>query len=139
MWVNLDLTPKRHRLCGIFLFCITIKIKYKDLNYKALNFFNIWRCICCVVEQVYKRLKLTLELVKKEMEICKIQVLMHLDFMCVALNYYSSFIYWSLCELLQETIAKAIEEKISGEQRRYLLNEQLKAIKKVNILHDLVW
>jgi ATP-dependent Lon protease len=43
-----------------------------------------------------------------------------------------------LCELLQETIAKAIEEKISGEQRRYLLNEQLKAIKKVNILHDLV-
>ncbi|KAK1318586.1 hypothetical protein QJS10_CPB04g00968 [Acorus calamus] len=51
---------------------------------------------------VYKRLKLTLELVKKEMEISKIQV----------------------------SIAKAIEEKISGEQRRYLLNEQLKAIKK---------
>ncbi|XP_022965560.1 lon protease homolog 1, mitochondrial [Cucurbita maxima] len=51
---------------------------------------------------VYKRLKLTLELLKKEMEINKIQ----------------------------ESIAKAIEEKISGEQRRYLLNEQLKAIKK---------
>ncbi|KAM5561037.1 lon protease [Rosa sericea] len=51
---------------------------------------------------VYKRLNLTLELVKKEMEISK----------------------------LQETIAKAIEEKISREQRRYLLNEQLKAIKK---------
>ncbi|KAJ7977863.1 Lon protease-like, mitochondrial [Quillaja saponaria] len=51
---------------------------------------------------VYKRLKLTLELVKKEMEISKIQ----------------------------ESIAKAIEEKISSEQRRYLLNEQLKAIKK---------
>ncbi|BFG20477.1 hypothetical protein CerSpe_067500 [Prunus speciosa] len=51
---------------------------------------------------VYKRLKLTLELVKKEIEISKIQ----------------------------ESIAKAIEEKISGEQRRYLLNEQLKAIKK---------
>ncbi|KAL0006346.1 hypothetical protein SO802_013907 [Lithocarpus litseifolius] len=54
------------------------------------------------VQKVYKRLKLTLELVKKEMEISKIQ----------------------------ESIAKAIEEKISGEQRRYLLNEQLKAIKK---------
>ncbi|KAF2288326.1 hypothetical protein GH714_006027 [Hevea brasiliensis] len=52
--------------------------------------------------EVYKRLKLTLELVKKEVEISKIQ----------------------------ESIAKAIEEKISGEQRRYLLNEQLKAIKK---------
>ncbi|XP_022745940.1 lon protease homolog 1, mitochondrial-like isoform X2 [Durio zibethinus] len=51
---------------------------------------------------VHKRLQLTLELVKKEMEISKIQ----------------------------ESIAKAIEEKISGEQRRYLLNEQLKAIKK---------
>ncbi|MQM01521.1 hypothetical protein Taro_034279, partial [Colocasia esculenta] len=51
---------------------------------------------------VYKRLKLTLELVKKEMEISK----------------------------LQESIAKAIEEKISREQRRFLLNEQLKAIKK---------
>ncbi|OAY69744.1 Lon protease, mitochondrial [Ananas comosus] len=51
---------------------------------------------------VYKRLKLTLELLKKEMEISK----------------------------LQQSIAKAIEEKISGEQRRYLLNEQLKAIKK---------
>ncbi|KAJ1292514.1 hypothetical protein BS78_02G397200 [Paspalum vaginatum] len=57
-----------------------------------------------VVEEldVYKRLKLTLELVKKEMEISK----------------------------LQQSIAKAIEEKISGDQRRYLLNEQLKAIKK---------
>ncbi|KAL6560572.1 ATP-dependent serine protease [Orobanche gracilis] len=51
---------------------------------------------------VHKRLKLALELVKKEMEISRIQ----------------------------ESIAKAIEEKISGEQRRYLLNEQLKAIKK---------
>ncbi|KAG8363897.1 hypothetical protein BUALT_Bualt19G0070300 [Buddleja alternifolia] len=54
---------------------------------------------------VHKRLKLTLELVKKEMEISKIQ----------------------------ESIAKAIEEKISGEQRRYLLNEQLKAIKKAYV------
>ncbi|GLT90157.1 hypothetical protein SLE2022_081030 [Rubroshorea leprosula] len=51
---------------------------------------------------VHKRLQLTLELMKKEVEISKIQ----------------------------ESIAKAIEEKISGEQRRYLLNEQLKAIKK---------
>ncbi|CAN0897248.1 Lon protease homolog 1, mitochondrial [Linum grandiflorum] len=34
----------------------------------------------------------------------------------------------------QESIAKAIEEKISGEQRRYLLNEQLKAIKKVFVV-----
>lgn len=51
---------------------------------------------------VLKRLKLTLELVKKEMEISK----------------------------LQESIAKAIEEKVTGEHRRYLLNEQLKAIKK---------
>jgi ATP-dependent Lon protease len=32
---------------------------------------------------------------------------------------------------VQQAIAKAIEEKISGDQRRYLLNEQLKAIKKV--------
>jgi ATP-dependent Lon protease len=32
--------------------------------------------------------------------------------------------------LSQQSIAKAIEEKISGDQRRYLLNEQLKAIKK---------
>jgi ATP-dependent Lon protease len=32
--------------------------------------------------------------------------------------------------LFQQSIAKAIEEKISGDQRRYLLNEQLKAIKK---------
>ncbi|TYI64395.1 hypothetical protein E1A91_D09G085300v1 [Gossypium mustelinum] len=57
-----------------------------------------------VLEQldVHKRLQLTLELVKNEMEISKIQ----------------------------ESIAKAIEEKISGEQCRYLLNEQLKAIKK---------
>jgi len=31
----------------------------------------------------------------------------------------------------QESIAKTIEEKITGEQRRYLLNELLKAIKKV--------
>ncbi|XP_065852683.1 lon protease homolog 1, mitochondrial [Euphorbia lathyris] len=51
---------------------------------------------------VYKRLNLTLLLVKKEVEIGRIQ----------------------------DSIAKAIEEKITGEQRRYLLNEQLKAIKK---------
>ncbi|BAF11802.1 Os03g0306400 [Oryza sativa Japonica Group] len=52
--------------------------------------------------KVSKRLMLTLELVKRELEITK----------------------------LQQSIAKAIEEKVTGEQRRYLLNEQLKAIKK---------
>nr|AAO34661.1 putative Lon2 protease [Oryza sativa Indica Group] len=52
--------------------------------------------------KVSKRLMLTLELVKRELEITK----------------------------LQQSIAKTIEEKITGEQRRYLLNEQLKAIKK---------
>lgn len=45
------------------------------------------------------------------------------------------FSYAELClYFFQESIAKAIEEKISGEQRRYLLNEQLKAIKKVCLL-----
>lgn len=81
-----------------------------DFNYSKLADFgaaisgaNKFQCQQVLEElDVYKRLKLTLELVKKEMEISKIQ----------------------------ESIAKAIEEKISGEQRRYLLNEQLKAIKK---------
>ncbi|XP_047342685.1 lon protease homolog 1, mitochondrial-like [Impatiens glandulifera] len=81
-----------------------------DFNYPRLADFgaaisgaNKHQCQQVLEElDVYKRLKLTLELVKKEMEISKIQ----------------------------ESIAKAIEEKISGEQRRYLLNEQLKAIKK---------
>ncbi|XP_038980261.1 lon protease homolog, mitochondrial-like [Phoenix dactylifera] len=81
-----------------------------DFNYPRLADFGAAisganKLLCQqVLEEldVYKRLKLTLELVKKEMEISKIQ----------------------------ESIAKAIEEKISGEQRRYLLNEQLKAIKK---------
>ncbi|KAI4310927.1 hypothetical protein MLD38_035870 [Melastoma candidum] len=81
-----------------------------DFNYPRLADFgaaisgaNKLQCQEVLEElDVYKRLKLTLELVKKEMEISKIQ----------------------------ESIAKAIEEKISGEQRRYLLNEQLKAIKK---------
>ncbi|KAF3554397.1 hypothetical protein F2Q69_00017908 [Brassica cretica] len=58
--------------------------------------------VISTLRDVHKRLRLTLELMKKEREISKIQ----------------------------ETIAKAIEEKISGEQCRYLLNEQLKAIKK---------
>ncbi|KAL9262299.1 Lon protease homolog, mitochondrial-like protein [Drosera capensis] len=81
-----------------------------DFNYPRLADFGA--AICggnkeqCqrVLEElnVLKRLQLTLEMVKKEMEISKIQ----------------------------ESIAKAIEEKISGEQRRFLLNEQLKAIKK---------
>uniref|UniRef100_A0A1D1XQZ0 Lon protease homolog, mitochondrial n=1 Tax=Anthurium amnicola TaxID=1678845 RepID=A0A1D1XQZ0_9ARAE len=81
-----------------------------DFNYSRLADFGAAisganKLLCQqVLEEldVYKRLKLTLELVKKEMEISK----------------------------LQESIAKAIEEKISGEQRRFLLNEQLKAIKK---------
>ncbi|KAM2468619.1 hypothetical protein FF1_010277 [Malus domestica] len=69
----------------------------------AISGANKFQCQQVLEElDVYKRLKLTLELVKKEIEISKIQ----------------------------ESIAKAIEEKISGEQRRYLLNEQLKAIKK---------
>ncbi|CAN6860202.1 unnamed protein product [Brassica oleracea] len=58
--------------------------------------------VISTLRDVHKRLRLTLELMEKEREISKIQ----------------------------ETIAKAIEEKISGEQCRYLLNEQLKAIKK---------
>ncbi|CAM0151593.1 unnamed protein product [Urochloa decumbens] len=81
-----------------------------DFNYPRLADFGAAisganKLLCQeVLEEldVYKRLKLTLELVKKEMEISK----------------------------LQHSIAKAIEEKISGDQRRYLLNEQLKAIKK---------
>ncbi|CAM8945961.1 unnamed protein product [Rhodiola kirilowii] len=81
-----------------------------DFNYPRLADFgaaisgaNKLQCQEVLEElDVYKRLKLTLELVKKEIEISKIQ----------------------------ESIAKAIEEKVSGEQRRYLLNEQLKAIKK---------
>lgn len=69
----------------------------------AISGANKFQCQQVLEElDVHKRLNLTLELVKKEMEISKIQ----------------------------ETIAKAIEDKISGEQRRYLLNEQLKAIKK---------
>lgn len=81
-----------------------------DFNYARLADFgaaisgaNQLQCQQVLEElDVHKRLQLTLEIVKKEMEISKIQ----------------------------ESIAKAIEEKISGEQRRYLLNEQLKAIKK---------
>ncbi|GAB4855648.1 hypothetical protein Ancab_024270 [Ancistrocladus abbreviatus] len=81
-----------------------------DFNYPRLADFgaaisgaNKIQCQQVLEElDVLKRLQLTLELVKKEMEISKIQ----------------------------ESIAKAIEEKISGEQRRYLLNEQMKAIKK---------
>ncbi|KAG0546430.1 hypothetical protein BDA96_02G446600 [Sorghum bicolor] len=81
-----------------------------DFNYQRLADFgaaisgaNKLHCQEVLEElDVYKRLKLTLELIKKEMEISK----------------------------LQQAIAKAIEEKISGDQRRYLLNEQLKAIKK---------
>ncbi|KQK14535.1 lon protease homolog, mitochondrial [Brachypodium distachyon] len=81
-----------------------------DFNYPRLADFGAAisganKLLCQeVLEEldVYKRLKLALELVKKDMEISK----------------------------LQQAIAKAIEEKISGDQRRYLLNEQLKAIKK---------
>ncbi|KAJ1297473.1 hypothetical protein BS78_01G379300 [Paspalum vaginatum] len=81
-----------------------------DFNYPRLADFGAAisganKLLCQeVLEEldVCKRLKLTLELVKKELEISK----------------------------LQESIAKTIEEKITGEQRRYLLNELLKAIKK---------
>lgn len=82
---------------------------------------------------MHKRLKLTLELVKKEMEISKIQVrdsgqLFH--FRILHSLIFDIFLT-RFIGCIQESIAKAIEEKISGEQRRYLLNEQLKAIKKV--------
>lgn len=81
-----------------------------DFNYPRLADFgaaisgsNKVQCQQVLEElDVYKRLRLSLELLKKEMEIHRIQ----------------------------ESIAKAIEEKISTEQRRYLLNEQYKAIKK---------
>ncbi|ONK63201.1 uncharacterized protein A4U43_C07F12440 [Asparagus officinalis] len=81
-----------------------------DFNFPRIADFGAAICgankILCqkVLEEldVLKRLKLTLELVKKEMELSK----------------------------LQESIAKAIEEKVTGEHRRYLLSEQLKAIKK---------
>ncbi|KAG5580895.1 hypothetical protein H5410_051522 [Solanum commersonii] len=87
-----------------------------DFNYARLADFgaaisgaNQLQCQQVLEElDVHKRLQLTLEIVKKEMEISKIQ----------------------------ESIAKAIEEKISGEQRRYLLNEQLKAIKKACLETD---
>ncbi|CAL4914054.1 unnamed protein product [Urochloa decumbens] len=81
-----------------------------DFNYPRLADFGAAisganKLLCQeVLEEldVCKRLKLTLELVKRELEISK----------------------------LQESIAKTIEEKVTGEQRHYLLNELLKAIKK---------
>ncbi|XP_025792824.1 lon protease homolog, mitochondrial-like [Panicum hallii] len=81
-----------------------------DFNYPRLADFGAAisganKLLCQeVLEEldICKRLKLTLELVKRELEISK----------------------------LQESIAKTIEEKVTGEQRRYLLNELLKAIKK---------
>ncbi|KAG0619235.1 hypothetical protein M758_4G124900 [Ceratodon purpureus] len=51
---------------------------------------------------VLRRLQLTLLLLKKELELSK----------------------------LQQSIAKGVEEKMSGDQRKYFLMEQLKAIKK---------
>jgi hypothetical protein len=48
----------------------------------------------------------------------------------LAIIYCPIFLMFNVL-LFQQAIAKAIEEKISGDQRRYLLNEQLKAIKKV--------
>jgi len=86
---------------------------------------------------VYKRLKLTLELVKKEMEISKIQVIMSPAFLYVLHWTFHNIL--KLIDSFQESIAKAIEEKISGEQRRYLLNEQLKAIKKVRNNYSIVY
>ncbi|XP_039786433.1 lon protease homolog, mitochondrial-like isoform X2 [Panicum virgatum] len=81
-----------------------------DFNYPRLADFGAAisganKLLCQeVLEEldVCKRLKLTLQLVKRELEISK----------------------------LQESIAKTIEEKVTGEQRRYWLNELLKAIKK---------
>uniref|UniRef100_A0A0E0KCR6 Lon protease homolog, mitochondrial n=1 Tax=Oryza punctata TaxID=4537 RepID=A0A0E0KCR6_ORYPU len=93
---------------------LTVKVDHLkhivDFNYQRLADFgaaiSVTNKLLCqgVLEEldVSKRLMLTLELVKRELEITK----------------------------LQQSIAKAIEEKITGEQRRYLLNEQLKAIKK---------
>jgi len=36
--------------------------------------------------------------------------------------------------LLQQSIAKGVEEKMTGDQRKYFLMEQLKAIKKVMLI-----
>jgi Lon-like ATP-dependent protease len=55
---------------------------------------------------VLRRLHLTLVLLKKELELSK----------------------------LQQSIAKGVEEKMTGDQRKYFLMEQLKAIKKVTLI-----
>ena len=34
---------------------------------------------------------------------------------------------------MQASIAKGVEEKMSSDQRKYMLNEQLRAIKKVGV------
>jgi hypothetical protein len=57
-------------LASLFKFCINVKFK---ITYLSLEFCPA-PYIFYVSEQVYKRLKLTLELVKKEMEISKLQV-----------------------------------------------------------------
>ncbi|CAI5962323.1 unnamed protein product [Closterium sp. NIES-65] len=60
---------------------------------------------------VGKRLSLALMLLKKELELAK----------------------------LQANIAKGVEEKLAGESRRYMLMEQLKAIKKVRGDQKIRW
>lgn len=56
---------------------------------------------------------------------------------CAAVDVFG-YIVLSISEVLviclQQSIAKGVEEKMSGDQRKYLLMEQLKAIKKVIIV-----
>lgn len=70
------------------------------------------------------------------MEISKLQVTNLLP--VFSIMFCPIFLVFNML-LFQQSIAKAIEEKISGDQRRYLLNEQLKAIKKVLSLLCLYW
>ena len=66
---------------------MTIKVDYKIVFFLASNF----GAYVSEKFQVYKRLKLTLELVKKEIEITKIQVLVSSIYASISL--FSGFLF----------------------------------------------
>lgn len=85
---------------------------------------------CCVFLQIPKRLYKALSLLKKEYELSKLQQRLgrevgRLNQLCVSHCYANHLSHSSV-------LCSQVEEKIKQTHRKYLLQEQLKIIKKVD-------
>lgn len=92
---------------------------------------HVLETCCCVSVQIPKRLYKALSLLKKEYELSKLQQRLGREVRGHQRSTFTATVLITLSHSFVFLLCLQVEEKIKQTHRKYLLQEQLKIIKKV--------